>query len=125
MSTTSYNDGAVPTGGFVVSLFSGATNRGSYILESITPSRPTKKTLRSDEQGGPNGFRAVNEQETASGVIQIATAGTYFPQRGDFFSVTADPTIGSEKWVIVDFTQPFEAGVYYKQNISLLKTYLS
>lgn len=126
MNVTAYNDGGVPTGGFAIQLMRGqptGTLLGTYVLESFTPTRPSRLTERPDFDGGPNGFKAVNAQEKGSGVIQIATLATMFPQRGDWFQQTADPAITNEKWVIVDFSEPFEAGVYYKQNVTLQKAY--
>ena len=128
MNVTSFNDNSVPTGGFAISLSRGAgagTVLGTYVLESFTPTRPSKLTERPDYDGGPNGWKAVNAQENASGVLQIATSATTFPQRGDWFTLTADPAIANEKWVIVDFSEPFEAGMYYKQNVTLKKAYFS
>lgn len=123
--STSYNDGNVPFGGFTVTLYRGTSALGTYILETFTPSRPTKKVERSDQFGGPNGFALVNAQESANGVLQIAITSTPFPQRGDFFTLSSDPTIGNEKWVIESISQPFEAGTYYKSTVQLMKTYLS
>jgi hypothetical protein len=130
MSTAAaFIDNSVPYGSFVVSLYRGqggsAVLQGSYILESITVSRPTNKVLRPDQLGGPNGFALQNQQETASGVLQIASSAASFPRNGDWFQLTSDPTITNEKWVIDSISQPYEMNGYFKSNVTLIKAYTS
>ena len=123
-----YNDGNVPFGvpAQPITMQRGANaNLGTYILESFTPSRPTKKVTRPGAYGEPNGFALVPDYNTASGVLQIALASTVFPQTGDFFTLTVDPNVPNEKWVIESISQPFEMQGYYKQNITCIKPVLS
>lgn len=130
MGVQVFNDNSIPYGSFIIpSILRGQTGPVSVltnaIMENFTVQRPTKEVERTDQIGGPNGFALVNAQESATGVIQIATSVSNNPQRGDYFTLTVDAAIGAEKWVIKEISQPYEMNGYWKQNVQLKKAYFS
>ncbi len=107
-----YNDNSVPFGSIIANI--GGTD---YILESITVTLPTKFIERHDEKGGPNGWVAVRQNETASAVLQVPVEDA-FPALGDYFSQSLGGSVAS-RWVIIDMGVPYEINSYRKVNITL------
>jgi len=120
-----YVDNGVPGNSFVADIKRGTqagatTIAAASVFESFTPSRPGKKSNRPDTQGGPNGFLLTPEQETGSGVVQIATTTTETVKIGDWFSKVLDRKVGAtaEIWVFSDVSDPQQMGEYAKVNFS-------
>src|SRR5258706_4792502 len=76
-----WNDANVPYGARTVvfkrqaSAGSGSwsTTLGTYVLESITPTRSSQVQQRRDEVGQPNGAFGVDNFVEGSAVVQLAT----------------------------------------------------
>jgi hypothetical protein len=124
--TTVYNDNSVGYGSRV-EVFSST---GTYVLESIMLTYPTKVTERSNQLGGANGWVAVAGQPTGTAVAQIATyTGTpgqpgqtvIMPKLGETFSDTFSGT-NTEKWAVTHIGAPFEMNGYYKVNLNLTQS---
>jgi hypothetical protein len=115
-----YVDNSVPFGSFSVTLNRSGTPLGTYIVENITVTRPSKIIERPNAIGEPNGWVAVDSFETATGTIQVPTSGADYPQRYDYFE--NDFGFGSERFVITEVGQPFSTTDYHKCNISLRKS---
>lgn len=123
--SNAYVDNAVPGNSFVADIKRGTqsastTVAAGAVFENFTPNRPGKKSNRPDQYGGPNGFLLTAEQETGSGVIQIATSTTETAKVGDWFSHTFDRKSGAsaEIWVLTDIGEPQQFGEYAKINVS-------
>jgi hypothetical protein len=112
-----YVDNAVQFGSFSVTLTRAGSSLGTYIVENITITRPSKKIERPNHIGEPNGFVLVDGFVTASGTIQVPTAGSDYPARGDYFE--EDFGFGTERFVISEVGQPFSMSDYHKCNISM------
>ena len=121
-----YNDNAVPFGSRVENIKRGGTGSptavGTFILESISLTRPGKVGERPNQIGQPNGWWVVNAYEHGTCVIQIPTEASAWPKIGDWFEdkfdgTDANPT--AEHWVIVDVTQPYAIHDYWKCNATL------
>lgn len=95
---------------------------GTYILESISLTRPAKIIERPNQIGEPNGWVAVLGFEHGTCVIQIPAETSAYPQLGDWFEDTFDGTDANpeaERWVITDITQPFAMADYFKCNATI------
>ena len=115
MST--YVDNAVPFGSRTEEIVRAGTPLGTYILETISITRPGKVGERFNEIGEPNGWWVVNVFPHGTAVVQIPTEDSDYPTNGDYFE--DDFGVGTERWVIVDSTQPFGMHDYYKMNITI------
>lgn len=137
MSEVFYNDNAVPAHSFVAvfARLADASNNtsgsdlGSYKVESFQVSRGSKVIDRPSEKGGENGWVGVNQNPTATGTIQTATAATPRLRNGDYFEVnTGHPpthstsTAGAERWVICEISDPYEMDGYYKQTATFKRS---
>jgi len=114
-----YVDGAIPFGVFTVDLKRGVgagTAVVTCVCESFNLTKPGNVINRPNEIGGPNGWAVVAGQETATGVLQIATSTTETPKIGDWFSRIMDRKAAStaETWVITNTSEPFEMNGYAK-----------
>ena len=129
-----YNDGGIQYGSFIAVINKGPANgggnasqagvpRGTYILEGITPNRPTKKLRKPDEIGGPNGSAAVKDVVSLSGIIQMADNTVSRPQLGDWFTLTFDTANGQEYFYIDSLDEPYEMQGYFKSNFKGEKIY--
>ncbi len=123
---TQYVDNAVPFGSrtedFKRGGTGGPTTVGTYVLESISLSRPSKIIERPNQIGQPNGWVAVNTFQHGTAVVQIPTGEAEFLKIGDWFQDTFDGTDANpaaETWVVVEATQPYGMNDYYKQNVTL------
>ncbi len=112
-----YVDNAVPFGSRTEDLLRAGSALGTYILESISISRPGKVGERFNQIGEPSGWWVINTFPHGTAVVQIATVDTDYPVNGDYFE--DDFGQGTERWVIVDTTQPFAMNDYYKMNITI------
>jgi hypothetical protein len=111
---TQYIDNQVPHGSFAVTLSREGQALGTYILEDLSVTRPSKLIERPDQVGGPNGWAAVAGQVSGSGTIQIPTTDAPQPDRFDYFE--NDFGYGSERYVLVEVGRMFKIGDYYKAN---------
>ena len=122
-----YNDNAVPFGSRVEDIKRGGTGSptliGTFILESISITRPSKVGERPNQIGQPNGWWVTNGYEHATCVIQIPTEAAEWPKIGDWFEDIFDGTgvadLEAEHWVIVEITQPYGMHDYWKCNANL------
>lgn len=125
----SFVDNAVPHGARYVNFKSGGStgggsDRGYYAVEGLTPSRPTKRILRPNPVGGPNGFVLVGDQEGMSiNRVQLATSATQSVRRGWWFSDTFNTIDGAETFAVADASDKYEMGNYWYQDLTLLKSY--
>jgi hypothetical protein len=115
---STYVDNAVPFGSFAVDLIRAGTTLGTYVLEDLTVTRPTKVIERPDATGGPNGWAAVPAQVSASGTIQIPTSDGDYPDLGDYFE--RDFGYGTERYVLTEVGIPFRISDYYKANFKAM-----
>ncbi len=122
----SYIDNAVPFGSRTVDLKRGGTGSpttvGTYILESISLTRPTKIIERPNQIGEPNGWVAVAGFQHGTCVVQIPTEASEYPKVGDWFDETfdgSDASPSAEHWVICDITQPYAMADYFKANATI------
>lgn len=112
------------------------TKLGTYILESLTPTRTSRVVKRYDEGGQPNGAFGVSDFVEASCVVQLATtvgdgtAGTTIQIRdGDAFATVLDPaspalpgtSSNAESFVVTKADAPEAQLEYKKQTCSVLK----
>ncbi len=122
-----YIDNQVPNGSRYVNFKSGGStspsDRGWYAAEAITPSRPTKRILRPDPSGAPNGFALIVDQETCTTKVQLATSLTQAVQRGWWFSDTFNTIAGAETFVVADASDKYAMGEYWYQDLTLIKAY--
>lgn len=123
-----YVDNAVPNGSRYINFKSGGStgggsDRGYFAAEAITPSRPTKRILRPDPSGAPNGFALIIDQETLTTKVQLATSATQSVQRGWWFNDTFNALAGAETFVVADASDKYEMGNYWYQDLTLLKAY--
>lgn len=137
----SYVDNAVPFGSRIETIkrgdvTTGGTPVGTYILESISLTHPSKIIERPNHIGEPNGWVAVQGFSHGTCVIQIPTDASEYPKIGDWFQDEFNITtlfgeqgvVGSLQersptdtvtWVIVDITQPFAIADYFKANATI------
>ncbi len=121
----SYIDNAVPFGSRVEDILRGTgsgTPVGTYILESISLTRPAKIIERPNQIGEPNGWVAVAGFQHGTCVIQIPLETSEYPKIGDWFDDTFDGSDASpsdERWVVVDITQPYAMADYFKANATI------
>jgi hypothetical protein len=111
-----YVDNQVPFGAFSVTLTRSGSALGTYIIENLTVTRPSKIIERPNEIGQPNGWVAVEGFITATGTIQVPTADSDYPAIGDYFE--DDFGFGTERFVVTEVGQPFSMSDYHKCNIS-------
>ncbi len=121
-----YVDNSVPFGSRTVDFKRGGTGApttvGTYILESISLSRPSKIIERPNQIGQANGWVAVSGFDSGTAVVQIPTEASEFIKLGDWFEDAFDGTDANpedEHWVVVEATQPYGMNDYYKQNVTL------
>src|SRR5579859_6505354 len=104
IQNSTWNDGNVPYGARKVVFYRQAspgvwsTKLGTYILESLTPTRISRVVKRYDEIGQPNGSFGVADFTEGTAVVQLATtvvdgsANTTIQIRdGDAFATVLDP----------------------------------
>jgi len=101
-----HNDGTVQYGSVELTI---PTAGVAYIANRCEVTRPTKKIMRVDELGEPDGFVLVADFVTGSATLQLASGSTVYPQLGDVFTHTFDSETGSESWVVSSTGQPLEA----------------
>lgn len=119
-----YIDNQVPFGSRVEDIKRGTagTAVGTYILESISLTRPSKIIERPNQIGEPNGWVSVNGFNHGTCVVQIPTEASEYPKNGDWFEDTfdgSDASPSAERWVIVDITQPYAMADYFKCNATI------
>src|SRR5712671_2637097 len=135
---SNWNDAAVPYGARTVVFYRQASagnwtsKLGTYVLESLTPTRTSRSVKRYDEVGQPNGGFGVSDFVEGSAVIQLATtvgdgtsSTTIQLRDGDAFATILDkssPALpnqssGAESFVITSADAPEEQLGYKKQNI--------
>ena len=120
-----YIDNQVPFGSRVEDFKRGTgagTDVGTYILESISLTRPAKIIERPNQIGEPNGWVAVSGFAHGTCVVQIPTEASEYPKIGDWFEDAFDGTdanAADERWVIVDITQPYAIADYFKCNATI------
>lgn len=94
------NDGSIPYGSQVLTI-----NAVTYVAESITLSEPTNVIERMNELGEPSGQVLVNQFNTGSATLQLASTSTAHPANGMTF--TADlQKAGSNQTYIVSEVSP-------------------
>ncbi|SRR6266576_1275450 len=121
----SYIDNSVPFGSRVEDILRGTgagTPVGTYILESISLTRPSKIIERPNQIGEPNGWVAVAGFQHGTCVVQIPLDTSEYPKIGDWFEDTfdgSDASPSTEHWVIVDITQSYAMADYFKCNATI------
>src|SRR5262245_36982528 len=114
-----YVDNAVPFGSRTEELMRAGSPLGTYVFENISLTRPGKVGERHDEIGQPNGWWVVAGFPHGTGVVQIPTADADYPQIGDYFEDEFGTGTGTERWVIVDTTEPYAMNDYFKMNVTI------
>lgn len=114
-----YNDGGVPHGAFIA-IFNSAQ---ALKVENFNLEDPGKVINRGDEIGSPNGWAGVDDQETATGTVQIKDNTGSALRKGDFF-VDASAR-RSFKWVVVGKGERYAAGDYWKEEVRFQRARLS
>ena len=119
--TSFFNDGGVGHGAFVAN-FSVA---GQVVLESFNPKYGAKTIEQSNQIGAPLKQASVRTFDTATGAAQMPVDNTgntpTIILRGDYF--TAPNAYGGDQWYVEDAGNAYQAGAYWKQELTLRKIY--
>lgn len=133
----SYNTNSVPHSipGGVVELFGGgnpATSQGNYIFESFTVTRPKVIIERPNQVKGEGDWvDAGFNFQTGSITLQIpkdptaSASNQQWPNfdaatNGDWYFIM-NSGFGNEKWVLLQITQNFAFGDYWKSTFEVKK----
>lgn len=116
-----WNDGAIPYGSRSAVFTRGVTGLGTYILENITLTRPSKVLKRYDQIGGPSGSVGVPDFVEGSATAQLAATTTKQLRAGDFFTDTFDTDLGPETFIVNSPEQPETYDGIKKMSIKLIK----
>ena len=114
-----FNDINIPYGSQVVTI--GATG---YVAESISFEQPTEIIVRHDELGNPSGQIGIEDFDTGSAVLQLATTLTVVPGIGATFTMALNGGGTAGVW-ISKVGQPFAQKEARKVNVDLRKRYNS
>jgi hypothetical protein len=114
-----YVDNQVPFGSRTEEIFRAGTSIGTFIFENLSLTRPGKVGERHNQIGEPNGWWVVDGFPHGTGVVQIPTIDSPYPQNGDYFEDTFRTGSTAERWVIVDTTEPYAMNDYYKMNVTI------
>ncbi len=118
-----FNDGAIPYGSRLVTMFRAAVNLGTYVLENVTVNRPSHMIKRYNQIRQPNGSVGIDDFVEASAVAQLATITSTLLRNGDTFSDTFDAALGAETFIVAGADQPESQGEYKKQSLKFIKKY--
>lgn len=113
-------------------------NAGTFVLENINMTYPTKRIERPDQIGQPNGWVIVRAQPTGSCLIQVGATNSVPNPSGAYPAYTAPlsgdyPHVGQsfsdfftgtnlQTWVIDQVGAPYEINGYFKVNANLVMT---
>lgn len=112
-----YNDNNVPFGSQVITIGSVA-----FVAESISFEAPSQIVERRDEVGNPTGQVIIEQFNTGTAVVQLATTLTQVPTIGATF--TASKNGGTTMGVVVaQVGEPFAQFDIRKVNLQLRRRY--
>ena len=134
MST--WNDGGLPNGARKVKFYDTSSvdasgnsvwnvDKGIYILESFSPTRPQRTVKRYDESGAPNGGIGIDDFVEASAVVQLDNQLTDPVNDGMAFTTKRRGATGQaaagEGFVVISADEPETQGDVRKQSVRLQK----
>lgn len=114
-----YNDVNIPFGSQVVTI--GAAG---FVAENISLEQPSQAIERRDEVGNPSGQVIVEQFNTGTAVLQLATTATAVPTIGATFTMALNGGLTAGV-VVSQVGQPFAQLDARKVNISFRKRYAS
>lgn len=100
-----YNPSSAPYGCFVFVI-----NSVNYVGETASPSLPTTMIDRKTELGAPGDFILIGDRITGSATLQLATATTVLPQRGQNFALDLQHAGSNQNYVVSNVSPVFPQG---------------
>lgn len=98
-----YNPGSFPTGTPTLTI-----NSVTYICNSFSVNRPTKKTNVTDGNDAPVGVIMQEDFDTLTAELQLATTSTVVPTTAAKSSTTGTFTFETSTWAIESVSEPRE-----------------
>jgi len=111
-----YNSGTIGHGSMVLTIETVA-----YIAENITPNDAANRTDRNDEKGNHSGFVMTQGPVTGSATLQLETASTAIPEKGDTFKADFFRKDTEATYIIESVSPAFAQGETHKVSITFVK----
>lgn len=111
-----YNSGTIGHSSVVLTI-----DEVTYIAEDVSINDPTNRIERNDEANNFDGLILTQGAVTGSATLQLATATTALPAKGETFTADLLRAGSTQTWVIDGRTPTFAVGEAHKVGITFTK----